>query len=75
MDSNLTNQIQIVSDLKEKRKQLQDQLCDIINQLDKEQITLQKICQHDYVKEYDGDYHRPSYYHVCKVCNHFAYRI
>lgn len=65
-------QLQVVNDLKQKKRQLQDQLHKIKNQLEKEQHALQKVCKHNYIKESDEDYHRPSYYYICKICDHFT---
>jgi hypothetical protein len=66
----MDQQLQIIYDLKEKKKQLQDELDDVKSQLEKEQRALQKICIHDYMEESDGDYHRPSYYYICRICDH-----
>lgn len=32
----------------------------------------QKTCDHDFIKEDDGDYHRPGYYYTCKHCHYFS---
>lgn len=31
---------------------------------------LQNACIHDFYREDDGDYHRPTYYYVCRICQY-----
>lgn len=38
-------------------------------ELDKQMKVLQEICQHDFLRESDGDYHKPTFYYICKTCN------
>ena len=38
-------------------------------ELDKQMKVLQEICKHDFIRESDGDYHKPRFYYTCKKCN------
>lgn len=42
------------------------------NELEKETKMLQDICQHEFIRESDGDYHKPGYYYTCKKCDYFT---
>lgn len=33
---------------------------------------LQTMCEHNYIAEPNGDYHKPGYYYVCEKCEHFT---
>jgi hypothetical protein len=41
-------------------------------ELEKETTVLQDICKHEYIRESDGDYHKPGYYYTCKKCDYFT---
>jgi hypothetical protein len=38
-------------------------------ELEKQMRVLQEVCQHNFIRESDGDYHKPSFYYICKTCN------
>ena len=61
-----------VNALKTQLGELRTKCREVEDQLNKEVETLQRMCTHNYEAEDDGDYHRPSYYYVCTVCNHFT---
>lgn len=42
------------------------------HELEKETKMLQDICQHEFIRESDGDYHKPGYYYTCKKCDYFT---
>lgn len=41
-------------------------------ELEKELQILQEICKHEYIRESDGDYHKPGFYYTCKHCDYFT---
>jgi hypothetical protein len=41
-------------------------------ELEKEIKVLQDICEHEFIRESDGDYHKPGYYYTCKHCDYFT---
>ena len=41
-------------------------------ELEKETKSLQNVCQHEFIRESDGDYHKPGYYYTCKKCDYFT---
>jgi hypothetical protein len=41
-------------------------------ELDKQMKVLQDICEHEFIRESDGDYHNPGYYYTCKHCDYFT---
>lgn len=41
-------------------------------EFEKETKVLQEICNHEFIKESDGDYHKPGYYYTCKKCDYFT---
>ena len=65
-------QLEVVSNLKAQLRLLHTQRHNLETQINTEIDKLQNMCTHDYVQTDDGDYHRPSYYYVCKICNHFT---
>lgn len=45
-------------------------LSNLEKKLKDEQKTLKSICNHDYIRENDGDYHKLTYYLVCSKCSY-----
>ncbi len=66
------DQYAVVKDLRKRYRQLSTEMHKIKQDLEQEEKTLQKICDHEFVAEDDGDYHSPSYYYTCVVCDYFT---
>lgn len=41
-------------------------------ELEQEIKVLQEICKHEFIRESDGDYHKPGFYYTCKHCDYFT---
>lgn len=41
-------------------------------ELEQELKILQDICEHEFIRESDGDYHKPGFYYTCKHCDYFT---
>ena len=61
-----------VQHLKKDVRRLKMMYITMKQELDKETIKLQETCQHEYMRESDGDYHKPGYYYTCKRCDYFT---
>lgn len=61
-----------VQHLKKDVRKLKMMYITMKEELDKETTKLQEICQHEYIRESDGDYHKPGYYYTCKRCDYFT---
>lgn len=49
------------------------QVRNLEEKLRKEQEELQKICEHDFIAEENGDYHKFGYYYTCRRCDYFTH--
>lgn len=61
--------------LEEYLQKLREQTRDIENMLEEERQQLCALCEtqeggHVFIRESDGDYHRPRWYHVCTRCHY-----
>jgi hypothetical protein len=65
-------QIDSVRDLRKRLYEARDHVRMMEADLKGEEERLQSVCNHDYVAEDNGDYHRPGYYYTCSICNHFT---
>jgi hypothetical protein len=54
---------------KESIAAIEAQIAELQSKLREEIAMFQNTCDHDFVRDDDGDYHRPSYYYVCAKCN------
>lgn len=75
MHNNMEKQQAKIRKLEEYLQKLREQVRDIEHMLDDERQQLCKICEiqeggHTFVRESDGDYHRPRWYQVCTVCHY-----
>lgn len=61
-----------VQELKKNVIKLRMMYISIQKELEKETKILQENCQHEFIRESDGDYHKPGYYYVCKNCDYFT---
>lgn len=65
-------QFEKVQELKKNVAKLRMMYISTQKELEKETKSLQNICQHEFIKESDGDYHKPGYYYTCKRCDYFT---
>lgn len=61
-----------VQHLKKEVKRLKMMYIAMREELEKETKVLQEECQHEFIKESDGDYHKSGYYYTCKKCDYFT---
>ena len=61
-----------VQELKKNVAKLKMMYVSTQKELEKETKVLQDTCQHEFIKEPDGDYHKPGYYYICKKCDYFT---
>jgi hypothetical protein len=61
-----------VQELKKSVSKLRIMYSSMQQELEIEKKKLQNICQHKFIKESDGDYHKPGYYYTCKKCDYFT---
>jgi hypothetical protein len=69
MDS---TEYKIVKTLEEEVMELESNLKSKKKELEVAEINLRSICTHDYYAEDNGDYHKPGWYYVCSICNHWT---
>jgi len=65
-------QYAIVTNLRKRCSELSAELHKVKQELEKEEKDLQLVCDHEFVAEDDEDYHSPSYYYTCVVCDYFT---
>lgn len=70
MDTQEESQVNKVRDLQEQVRNARNILCFLEDMLKKETRELQNICQHDFIRESDDDYHNTRFYHVCTKCQY-----
>lgn len=70
--SSFYEQEQIVKRLKSEFYNLNLKRNQVKIRLQEEMEILQKMCEHEYVAESNGDYHKPGYDYTCKKCDHFT---
>lgn len=65
----LEDTYQSVKLLENKINETRKYLTDLTEKYDEHMCILTKLCPHECYTAYDdGDYHRPGYYYVCKLC-------
>jgi hypothetical protein len=72
MDNEIKTQLLKIETLNKELDTLKKRTDDLRYELIKEQNYLKDICIHDFIKESDGDYHKPGYYYVCKICKYLT---
>jgi hypothetical protein len=64
--------VQLLQEAIQKQESLLNDLKQMLTQQEK---ILHRMCEnnggHDYLRERDDDYHRSSWYYICKRCKHF----
>lgn len=66
------NQVTKVKTLKKELLLLKIDYNNKKQELEEETKILQNICEHEFIRESDGDYHKPGYYYTCKKCDYFT---
>jgi hypothetical protein len=72
MEESFETQQSIVKTLKDEMHRLNHLYKSKQYQYKIELEKLQQICQHEFIRESDGDYHKPGFYYTCKKCDYFT---
>lgn len=70
--SSFDNQVTKVNIIKKELLLLKIEYNNKKQELEKETKILQDSCEHEFIRESDGDYHKPGYFYTCKKCDYFT---
>lgn len=67
-----SSQARVCDDLFEKIKQAEDHVYELKEVYRHERMKLQKLCQHSFYRDDDGDYHSCKYFYICEKCQYVS---
>lgn len=70
-----TNEYKLVKELENDIEALHNIIGNKKNELKKAIVKLENICDHQFIAENNGDYHKPGYYYTCSICKYWTNRI